>query len=155
MADAVPVLLFGAFCFGGMVVLYRGIQALKVARASEAWPLVRGRVTVSEVTEVHSRDIDRRPRLYFKPRVRFRYRVEGEKYWSETLTTVEVSSNSRDMAEEVVRRYPKGSDVDVYVNPQDPSIAVLERDGSAATLIVGVGLLFALVGVFGLIFTLS
>ena len=57
--------------------------------------------------------------------------------------------------QEVVRRYPKGSNVDVYVNPQDPSIAVLERDGSAATLIVGVGLLFALVGVFGLIFTLS
>jgi hypothetical protein len=152
MGDAGSVLLFGAFCFGGTLVCYRGTRALKVARASEAWPPARGRVTVSEVVEVQSSDLDRLPRRYFKPRVRFRYRVEGEKYWSENVTTVEVSSTSRDLAEELVRRYPKGSKVDVYVDPKDPTMAVLERGSSAGALFVAIGVLFTLVGVCGLLF---
>ncbi len=72
--------------------------------------------------------------------------MEGEKYWSENVTTVEVGSTSRDLAEEVVRRYPKGSKVDVYVDPKDPTMAVLERGSSAGALFVAIGVLFTLSG---------
>jgi hypothetical protein len=61
------------------------------------------------------------------PEVVYRYEVEGITYRSNTINASDVGSPWYYGARGIVRRYPPGTVTTCYVNPSDPSEAVLVR----------------------------
>ena len=111
-------------------------------KVQEGWIETRGVVTASGVT---LRD------ELFAPEIRYSYAVSGQDFVGETVRSGLVCYNWRGPAEKICKRYAVGTPVRVYVDPKDPTNAVLERGGDrvftpllygvAALLIVVAGLL--------------
>jgi hypothetical protein len=111
-------LLLGA----GLVYLYRQRAAAKQA-ASVSWPTVQGQVSRSWVHSFH----DNNKTLQYMGRVKFAYDVDGRRYESERIAWGGRSySSTATEAHETVDRYPTGSSVQVYYNPDKHKEAVLE-----------------------------
>lgn len=93
-------------------------------------------------------------RTVYKPRVSYRYLWEGREYTGNRFSLLESSSDD-EMAQRIrLQRYAVGKAVTVYVNPADPSQAVINRDDLFnPALVSGIGGLFVLVGA-GLLVTL-
>jgi len=95
-------------------------QALR----SHRWEPVRCTVVRSEVgTEPFSQTV-----THFVLQVEFAYQFAGKEYRSTRFTTgSHQGSTDVTKAEEAAVRYPPGKRAECYVNPQDPSEAVLQR----------------------------
>jgi len=83
--------------------------------------------------------------------IAFRYEVDGQ---SHVGTTWRVggspSSARREKIAELVARHPVGSAIDVLVDPEDASVAVVERGGSdGAWLLILMGCFFGGLGALG------
>lgn len=126
---------FVAFTFGKPI--------LDNAKASNDWPKVVGKINRSSVVTSRSRD-----KTHYSFDVVYDYKVEGEGYTSSNVYFGgEVSSSSSSSAYKVKNRYPKGSSVDVYYDPQEPSNAVLEPGAHWQSYIIYAGgWMFLLVG---------
>ena len=123
----------------GFVALWGGFELRDRARGMAAWPSVRGRVTGGAVVANSTFD-DGSPAYY--PVISYQYEVAGKEYQGKrrTLVNVGVGGVLRGAAQQVVARYPVGSEVTVFYDPEDPGEAVLERTSPVA----GPILLFAL-----------
>lgn len=85
-----------------------------------AWPRVSGTILASHV----ERDADRNA----FPVVRYRYSVHGVDHEGDRILAHGVlATTSGASAQRTVDRYRTGRTVAVYVNPSDPSDAILER----------------------------
>lgn len=101
------------FVIGAGLFLY-GANTLAIAWRSTAWPTVDGKV-------FHASKSARLAVLWYE------YHVQGTRYVAENLRVSEGNwMPSDDAAKDVARRYPAGTVVKVYYNPNDPSYAVLE-----------------------------
>ncbi|NUO64728.1 MAG: DUF3592 domain-containing protein [Gemmatimonadaceae bacterium] len=131
----------------GLTALWGGFELRDRARRMTAWPSVRGRVTGSSLVA------DRIPmedgsRAYH-PQVSYEYVVAGREYRGERRSLINVGGSglARGVAQRVLARYPLGSEVVVFYDPQDPSAAILERPdpvaGPTALFALGVALLVA------------
>jgi hypothetical protein len=128
----------------------------RVARASRNWPVAPGKITASRI-EIETRtasdndDRERAPVERYRPHVTYSYRVGNADYHGSTLTWGGAALHGDSAsAEAVTHKYPVGSGVSVYYDPDDPSHAALEpnnRRGSAMMLVFAV-----LFGSVGLIF---
>lgn len=85
-------------------------------RASDEWPDVVGKVTYS----VAQYDSDGS-----SPYIVYEYRVEGHLY--KHHTRVQFGSEYTSEAESLVAKYPAGSDVIIYYNPDNPNDSVLRK----------------------------
>lgn len=123
----------------GFVALWGGFELRDRARGMAAWPSVRGRVTGGAVVAKGTLE-DGSPAYY--PVIRYQYVVAGQEYQGERrlLINVGVGGTLRGLAQRVIDRYPVGSEVTVFHDPQDPGAAVLERTDPSA----GPTVLFAL-----------
>lgn len=136
----VLTILAALFFFSGLgAVFYWGIPTIRTAKASESWPTVSGVVKESTVVEkTRSKSSSRSSRskrlsnrkettTTFQPEVCYKYMVDGETHFSSRLQAgVTVSYGSSATAYEVANKYPKGSTVEVYYDPNSPSESVLE-----------------------------
>lgn len=134
------VLLIVAFAWFGVRTLVKYFRARKTVRASMGWPAVQGRVLEAYVGH-HSDDED----TVYYPVVRYAYTVAGQEYTSDQIAFGPEVASSMDalQAEKTVARYPEGSLVTVYYNPDNPQEAVLERRlaSPVAALVIGAGFL--------------
>jgi hypothetical protein len=123
----------------GFVALWGGFELRDRARGMARWPSVRGRVTAGAVVAGTTFD-DGSPAYY--PVITYRYVVAGREYEGKrrTLINVGVGGLLRGAAQQVVARYPVGSEVTVFYDPANPGEAVLERTNPVS----GPILLFAL-----------
>lgn len=123
----------------GFVALWGGLELRDRARGMAAWPSVRGRVTGGAVVANSNFD-DGSPAYY--PVISYQYVVGGTEYQGKrrTLVNAGVAGILRGAAQQVVARYPVGSEVTVFHDPENPGEAVLERTDPVA----GPILLFAL-----------
>lgn len=145
MAKKLLVIIVGIiFAGAGIYMTVTGVSIIRKARASVDWPAVAGRITGSEV-KVHRSETGtgrkRRTRTSYKPAVMFAYKVEGVPYSSDKVIFGSDSYDSRYKAEKVVNKYPAGTDVTVYYDPESPDYAVLEpgmKSSSYAMLIMGI-----------------
>ena len=62
---------------------------------------------------------------YYSPDVRYRYTVNGKAYNGNKVIAADYSSSSASRAGKITRQYKKGSNVNVYYNPENPGEAVL------------------------------
>lgn len=107
--------------------------------ATSSWDEAEGRVVSSSVEEL--------PDGWYRPRVVYRYTYGGAErdgrlvIADDTMGTDDghYASDDPDLDDvtEIVRAYPAGAEVTVYVNPAIPSQAVLDR--SASVSMVGLG----------------
>jgi hypothetical protein len=142
------VLLLGA----ALAYLFRQRTAAKQA-ASVAWPTVQGEVTRAWVHSFR----DNNQNLQYMARVKFAYEVQGRRHESERIAWGgRASAATSGEAQTLVDRYPTGSPVAVYYNPQKPKEAVLEpaETGGLSMLtwtwvgLAVIGLIFIAVGPF-------
>lgn len=131
-----------------VIALAAGGTAWKIFRqtrsagASRGWPSVRGQIVRSEVLRQNVRDVhhgdpdetDETDQLAYVPSVRFAYSVGGRKYEADTITFgARHYTGDRSRAQRTVDRYPVGAERPVFVHPERPSSACLERgEGSLA-----------------------
>jgi Protein of unknown function (DUF3592) len=72
--------------------------------------------------------------------VTYAYEVNGTSYESSRIRFGQGRTRFRSQAEELVGRYPAGSDVDVHYNPADPGVAVLDTSDAAVQSVMWWGL---------------
>jgi hypothetical protein len=133
-----PFLAFGLgfFWFGG---------ARPILRAQEAaeWPTVPCAIEDSFV-ESHT---DSEGDTTYSVEIRYTYEWEGRTFHGENYTFGDFSSSGRSGKEEIVERYPAGSEATCFVNPEDPYEAVITTDvGFLPYGIMGFGGLFGAIG---------
>lgn len=134
---------------GALAALCIGIGAvnLRDARRSEAWPRTSGEIVHAEVEEHvtvrRDKDGERTSTdISYASNIAYTYRVAGREHqgqrvrWDWEL--------ERTDAEATVARYPVGSGVTVYYDPDDPANAVLEPGGAAYgyQVLIGLGVFF-------------
>ncbi len=136
----------------GVAMLVVGVIGLRRAAASADWPTTQGVIVSSEVERVRRNDPDRGWTTTFHARISYGYSVGGEPYTGDRVGIGDYGSNTNHRARSVVRRYPVGSHVTVYYDPDRPRIALLEPGvRPMAFVIPGIGVAFVLFG--GLCFT--
>ncbi|HEX8850519.1 MAG TPA: DUF3592 domain-containing protein [Gemmatimonadaceae bacterium] len=136
-----------ALSAAGLAALWGGFELRDRARRMTAWPSVRGRVTGSTLVTDHTRMEDGTTAYY--PQISYQYVVAGLEYRSQRRSLVDVGGSglARGVAQRVLARYPVGSDVLVFYDPEHPSEAILERPdpvaGPVALFALGGALLIA------------
>lgn len=124
------------------------LPAVKVWKA-RSWTATRCTVLASEV-ESHS-DSDS---TTYSVAVRYRYQVDGTSYESHRYEFLGGSSSGYEHKQEIVERYPPGSRPICWVDPEDPSQAVLERGLTRGYFFALIPAVFVLVGGGGVAFAL-
>lgn len=136
-------LVGGIFAVVAVIILAIGVYIRQRAEASKAWPMVLGQVISSMVTSSSDSDGG----TTYSPDIRYAYDVGGQAYQSSRLAfggTVS-TGNPRD-AQKHTARYPAGSVVQVYYNPNKPQDATLERRAGSANFLFAFGGLFLVIG---------
>jgi hypothetical protein len=113
------------------VALFAGLAT----KRQTTWARVPGRVIRSRVN-FDGED--------FAADVLYSYRHNGVTYTGKTVSFPQFTHNWRGPAERVCTRYPEGTEVIVYVNPEYPRSAVLEppsRIGAIVFLLISIVLL--------------
>jgi hypothetical protein len=86
--------------------------------------------------------------------IHYTYTFAGREYESNRYQFLGGSSGGYEAKERIVRRLPPLTRTTCYINPQHPSEAVLNRDFSGEYAFVLLPLVFAAVGLGGIIFTI-
>jgi len=78
--------------------------------------------------------------------VRYEYPWQGRTWTSERIRRVDGVKSDFSVAEELRERYARGQQTVCFVNPADPSVAILEHDTRAALYTLWFPLLFVIGG---------
>jgi hypothetical protein len=145
----IGVLIMPIFFIAGIFLAKYGGSVLDNAKASAEWPTVQGTVMHSDVVRERGTG-DNRGKYHYEADVMFEFELDGQTYSSNNVSFGEYASSQASHAREIVRRYPEGSRVTVYYNPEDPDTAVLEPGVSwSSYILLGMGILFCAIGFFG------
>lgn len=132
---------------GIFMVLTGGTSAYE-AYSSQFWPATTGEIVTSRV-DTH---LDAYGKRTYRSNIKYEYAVNQLENAEEYFTGERVGidpfppSDSREIIEESLVKYPKGEIVDVYYNPKRPQRSFLEPSFSLSKLIYpGVGLLLLVV----------
>ena len=101
----------------GLGIAAFGARGVIQARASSAWPQVSGEITHSEITDSDSS---------YSPLVRYEYSVSDRAFAGERICFgLDRMFAGYKFAQRYTQRYPVGSPVAVYYDPDQPSQSVL------------------------------
>jgi len=143
------VIFFGIFFVVGMGFFYHFfIRPLWMISSARNWVEVPCMVESSEVVR-HTGDDG----PTYSIDILYRYEHGGKEYRSSRYQFMSASSSGRKGKQEVVRRYPVGRQTVCYVNPKLPSQAVLNRGFTPDMWFGLIPLVFVLVGLLGVVFT--
>jgi hypothetical protein len=148
LAGCVMVGFFLVFLLAGSAVMWflTGRPLVRIADA-KSWVATPCTVLASEVVS-HPGDDG----TTYSALVRYRYQVGGREYQSDRYDFSTGSTSSSAGYQEVVDRFPPESGCTCFVDPRDPTRAVLDRGFRKAYWIGLFGLPFFAVGAGGLIF---
>jgi hypothetical protein len=143
---------------GGLFMLLCGWsmygQGNKSVGEVEQWEQVEAVVLQSEIETVSMRNTySTGPRNItgWKPAITYRYAFDGRTYEGDRFTVGPSSTGDRDTVAAIVASYPVDTRATAFVNPEDPSEAVLARCDQAESLfLVIAGIFVAVVGAAGI-----
>jgi len=148
-------MLSAGFGLAATIALPQAIYYAERGWESASWERHRGTITTSYTKIVRSRNRSRR-----ETRMVYSYSADGRTYEDDRIRFAlgngyppyaYLSTASRAMT--LVADHPRGSSVDVYYDPRDPSYSVLRPGLDAAVLLqLAVSLALAIVAVLGLLF---
>lgn len=140
----VVLFLFGLpfFAAGVLFCWVGGIRPIIGAVESGSWPQVPCRIVSSEVERNAGSDGDT-----YRAAITFSYTFEGREYTGGRYDFSDMSSSGYDGKARIVRQYPVGHQTECWVNPRDPTIAVLARGiPGVVYLVIPFTSIFILVG---------
>jgi len=151
LTKSAPAIFFGLFAVvGGALLYFVAIRPLRLWHAARTWPAVPCEIVSSSVGSHTSTDSKRHTSTTYSIDITYRYKVAGREYRSDRYEVMGGSSSGRSRKEQVVARYPAGSKTSCYVDPADPTEALLDRGLSLFMLIGLIPAIFLVVGVGGL-----
>lgn len=116
--------------------------ALEGLRAAH-WPAVKAEIVGADVvrlSSLHRHDVGREQIEWgYAPQVTYRWRVNGETFIGDRYRIGEGSSlpwhETRQEAEQAAASFPEGTELTIYVDPKNPSSAVMNRSASPWVLV--------------------
>ena len=137
----IPGLVICAIIGLGLTLL--GSVKLKNAAETNRWPLTNGTVISSDVAGT----------MKYHPFVSYTYTVDSAVYTSDRISSMNFNTKNRSVVEEVLKKYPLGSEIRVYYNNTDPSIALLEPGINIGNiLLLGFGIIVLAIPIFLVLF---
>jgi hypothetical protein len=128
----------------GLFFLYLGGRTTYRGIASSYWPTAEARIVSSTVKS----EVGKKGGLIYNAQVNYAYTVNGESLTSGRVRFGSITTGNPIRPTLIVEKYPVGSSVTVHYSASDPFFAVLEPGiQSASLIVVGIGVLFAGVGV--------
>ncbi len=144
------VLLFSLFTvIGGAATWFLGASPIWRVYQASRWPATPATVERSELLRFSDSD-----GTTYRVDILYRYEVDGEVYRSNAYDFVNASSSGRAGKLDLLADYPVGRGTVCYIDPADPTLAVLNPRPGASLLLGLIPAVFLLVGVGGLIMTL-
>ena len=129
------VVAFSAF---GAVLALFALMMQRQASVAKTWPVVAGKVTISDVDAFRGASYANEPRagIMYRARLTYAYEYNGIPYIGHDVTLGgKLTSSSQWLAKRTSAKYPEGASVKVYVNPQKPEQAVLQPRAGGAWLL--------------------
>ncbi|MBX9820485.1 DUF3592 domain-containing protein [Afipia birgiae] len=120
--------------FGAAIALF-ALGLHRQASLAKKWPVVQGRIKTSGLEQFRGKADEGRSRgpIMFKAKISYTYRYQNAEYTGFVASmSGQVASTSDWGVQRFVKKYRDGQTVDVYVNPQNSSEAVLEPRVTAA-----------------------
>jgi hypothetical protein len=124
----------------GLAIMAYGIHLLLISRRARFWPTAQGTIVDSRVREVKDEEGSS-----YEAYILYEYSVNGVKLRSDVWRLGVGRSSFMGFAKKAVAKYPIGTAVMVYVNPDKPTDAMLET-GNASWAFFVFGLAFFLGG---------
>lgn len=115
---------------------------------AKSWLRVPATVIESHLRRHESTDSDGHTSVTWKIDILYEYEVQGRTYRSNRYGFIGGSSSGRDPKERILRRYPPGAHIEVFVDPSDPTSAVIEPGWTLEHLLILIPLLVLLIGLF-------
>jgi len=112
------------FAFLGLWCLAMGISMGIEGIKAQKWPRAKGRIIMSKVEELRTKSNIRVARLCLH--LEYLYMVGDRILEGHRLNSGWRCFASEDYIKEVLKKYPAGKKVEVYYNPQNPEISMLE-----------------------------
>ena len=133
MKSALVQLAFGVTIFGiaGFWLFTAVIIPLSLSRAARHWEEIPCVIMSSEISEL---PIDEGPRR-FVPVIHYSYQFNGKHYESDRYY-FGVSGGSEARVKSIQRQYPPGSQARAFIDPNNPTEAVLNREIKISWLMV-------------------
>lgn len=137
------------FLIAGFIISGFGILDIHTAMQCKRWTPVKGRIMGSTIVEMPGASKMQNSEIYV-PDIAYEYSYENKTYFNQAiaylpdaLITLQNTyySGSEDEILDLVKKYPINSEVDVFVNPDNPELAVLDTSLKLplfTTLILGV-----------------
>jgi hypothetical protein len=106
----------------GLLALGTGIWNLLHPRKVLAWIETKGTIVSCETESFREVDSSHRHTTLYRPVIEFSYQAEGQEYHNILGSSgVTMSASSKQWANGEVARYPVGTQVDVFYNPENPT----------------------------------
>lgn len=123
--NATTLMFISIMVIGLVYIILALVQLMKAKRAEKTWPTATARVISSAVGTHLVRSSQGGAPAQFMPEVAYEYQVNGITYQGSRVGFGKVTM-SRKKATQVVEKYPSGSAMTVFCDPQDVAKAVLE-----------------------------
>ncbi|MGD8569916.1 MAG: DUF3592 domain-containing protein [Gammaproteobacteria bacterium] len=134
-------IILGLFIAAGLLATLWGWLIIARARKTQQWPSVEGTIEESFMDNKE---------LF--PRISYSYAIDGQAYKRSMEFPGDVTP-SQEFARSYLEKYPLGSQVKVYYNPENPDVTTLEPGvgkGDWLVLAIGLGML-----IFGVLLVLA
>ncbi len=139
-------LFFLSLIAAGSLFEWLIVQEFGEVLSRRTWEKTPCRVVSSEIREQRN---DEAPFVFS---VNYRYEHAGHSYTGSMYKRNYSGSHEYSQAQALVRKYSAGADLFCYVNPDNPSEAVLRRDSLTSGLVTLLPMLFVLIGTGGIYF---
>jgi hypothetical protein len=144
------------FVILALVFFYIALRGRRASSITKTWPTTSGRVLRSEVELRRSHSSEGGYSSSYYPVVLYEYEVMGQRYQSTTLSPgLEYGLGFQGRVQARVAKYPVGSTVLVYYNPQNPAQAVLEHSATGNRIMGYVAVLVLVILACTLVMTLG
>jgi hypothetical protein len=141
-----PTFLYLIFLIvGGVAIALVFVRPILNIQRARNWPATPCRVISSRVQSHHGK------RTTYSVDILYAYTMENREYRSNQYDFMMQSNGSRSEKEGIVQHYRPGTKVTCYVDPQDPTDAVLEPRFSSSMWVGLVPGVFFVIGVAGLV----
>lgn len=128
MGSMIMIIVAAPFVIIAVVFVFLALRSGWKANASRNWPATTGTVIASGIEPRRSHSSHGGYSTAYYPVVQYQYVVNGRTYMSNRITFgAEVGYGWTNMAQKQVDQYPPDANVAVFYDPNDPSMAVLER----------------------------
>ncbi|MCV6547817.1 MAG: DUF3592 domain-containing protein [Cohaesibacter sp.] len=142
--------LYGVPCallLAGLAFLSLGILLVQDAKDARNWPNVDAKILSSSIATV--KQTKGRKKTFHYPNVLYQYEKDGKLIEDDRLSMSDMGYAKIADAKAILEDYPKGSIHPVYLDPDNPSVAILRPgEDSIATFALWFGVGFLVVGIF-------